>query len=189
MTEDVTYVASYSSVVNQYTVTFVNDDGTVLSAVKYNYGTVASDIVRPTPSKAATAQYTYTFSGWNTQIVDVTEDVTYVATYDAVLIPVTAYYVMTYEAHDDSDSMRTYTISIERTSGTSNISNARLLIIANYNGAYINVYSKIDLSENGSGTELIRLSTTGLTGLKIDIVEGFPQGAYSNYGTLTPSLI
>ena len=64
----------------------MDEDGTVLkAATEYEYGTPAADIVKPAdPTKEATAQYTYTFAGWDPQIADVTEDATYTATYDEV---------------------------------------------------------------------------------------------------------
>ena len=58
--------ASYSSTVNQYTVTFYDENGeTVLDTQTVDYGTAAT-YGGATPSKAATAQYTYAFAGWYT---------------------------------------------------------------------------------------------------------------------------
>ena len=67
----------------QYTVTFVDEDGTVLkAATQYGYGTAAEAIEKPAdPTREATAQYTYTFTGWTPEIAEVTEDATYTATY------------------------------------------------------------------------------------------------------------
>ena len=78
-----TYTATYTQTVNQYEVTFKDEDGTILMETKlYDYGTAATDIERPAdPTKAATAQYSYTFAGWTPEITNVTENVVYTATY------------------------------------------------------------------------------------------------------------
>lgn len=70
-----------------YSVTFVDDDGTVLkAAVQYEEGTPAADIEKPAdPKKPATAQYTYTFKEWDPEIVEVTKDAIYTATYTATV--------------------------------------------------------------------------------------------------------
>ena len=89
---DVTYKATYTQTKNKYDVEFVDEDGTTplkvnysgqeVNSVKYDYGTKAADIVRPkNPEKAATAEYTYTFTGWTPAIADVTDNATYKATY------------------------------------------------------------------------------------------------------------
>ncbi|MBR3341191.1 MAG: hypothetical protein IKG30_06200 [Clostridiales bacterium] len=79
-----TYTAKYNSTVNKYTITFVDEDGTELSSEKYDYGTAAADIVKPAdPTKAPTAQNTYTFDGWTPDVADVTGDATYTATYSS----------------------------------------------------------------------------------------------------------
>lgn len=78
-----TYTATYSNTKNKYAITFQDDDGTVLLAsAVYEYGTAAAAITRPTdPSKAADAQYTYTFKGWTPAVADVTGAVIYKADY------------------------------------------------------------------------------------------------------------
>lgn len=57
--------------------TFVDDDGeTVLQEpTEYEYGTAVDKIEKPAePTKAATAQYTYTFAGWSPTLAEVTGD-------------------------------------------------------------------------------------------------------------------
>ena len=81
-TSDATYKATYRSNKNRYNIKFVDDNGDILiSAIEYEYGTPASDIVKPNPTKSATAEYTYTFVGWNPVITDVVGNQTYTAVY------------------------------------------------------------------------------------------------------------
>lgn len=83
ITGDVTYTAIFDGVVNQYTITFLNEDGTILDSRKWDYGAV------PTcnePTKPATPKYMYTFAGWTPQVVAVVGDATYTAQFDATLI-------------------------------------------------------------------------------------------------------
>ena len=88
VTEAATYTAQFTPTVNQYTVTFVDEDGeTVLKEEKqYDYGTPAAEIEQPAaPTKTATAQYTYTFSGWTPEVAEVTDNVVYKATYSSTV--------------------------------------------------------------------------------------------------------
>ena len=81
ITKKTTYTATYTSTVNQYTITFVDDDWTTtLDEQTLDYG--ATPVYAwETPTKEATAQYTYTFSGWTPTIATVTWNATYTATY------------------------------------------------------------------------------------------------------------
>ena len=80
-TGDQTYKATYTSTVNKYTITWKNEDGTVLKTDSLDYG--ATPAYSGTPAKAATAEYTYTFSGWSPSVAGVTGDATYTAQYSS----------------------------------------------------------------------------------------------------------
>ena len=82
VTGDATYTATYTQTVNSYTITWKDDDGTVIDTTTVEYGTVP---IHADPSKAATAQYTYTFAGWDPEIVPATADATYTATWNMTL--------------------------------------------------------------------------------------------------------
>ncbi|MBQ8209990.1 MAG: InlB B-repeat-containing protein [Clostridia bacterium] len=80
VTGDATYTATYDSTVNEYTITFVNEDGSVLDTQTVAYGKTPV-YAGETPTKDATAQYSYTHSGWTPAVTSVTGDATYTATY------------------------------------------------------------------------------------------------------------
>lgn len=84
--------------INTYTVKFVNDDGTLLREGQFVYGSTAFYQVNVTPTKKPTAQYTYTFAGWDKKLGTVTEDITYTATYEATVNK----YKITFQNEDGS---------------------------------------------------------------------------------------
>ena len=84
VTGDATYTATFSGTTRSYTVTFENEDGTELQSETLLYGTMP-EYKGNTPTKASTAQYSYNFAGWDSEIVSVTGDATYTATYGSTV--------------------------------------------------------------------------------------------------------
>ena len=75
VTEDRTVYANFVSAVRYYTITYYDSDGTtVLKTESLAYGSIPSY----TPTKNG-----YTFKGWTTEIVEVTGDASYIATWAA----------------------------------------------------------------------------------------------------------
>jgi hypothetical protein len=81
VSKEATYTAEFASSVNQYTITFLDDDGTELQKSLWDYG--ATPTYPETPQKLPTAETVYTFSGWSPRIVPVSKDATYTARYSS----------------------------------------------------------------------------------------------------------
>lgn len=77
LTQDTTIAAIFGP----FIVSFVDDNDTILSSQEYEYGAIP--VPPANPVKTNNAQYFYTFAGWTPQIVPVTSDATYKATYTA----------------------------------------------------------------------------------------------------------
>ena len=90
---------------NKYTITFNNWDGTTLATYEVEYGQTPV-YAGATPTKPATDQYTYTFSGWTPAIVAVTGDATYTATFSN---DVNSYTVTLYADNGTVTGAGTYT--------------------------------------------------------------------------------
>ena len=86
--------------IDSYTVTWKNSDGSTLKTEQVNYG--ATPVYSgATPVKPATAQYTYTFTGWSPRIAAVRGDQTYKAQFTKT--PITTHFFQsgnTYTIHD-----------------------------------------------------------------------------------------
>ena len=153
-TEGCDYLAIWEETVGQnYTITFVDEDGTVLKEAEYPEGTAAADIVRPAdPTKPADAQYTYIFTGWTPAITDVTADTTYVATYtknSIVETPVASLQVDPIRVYEgiglpvDGGMRIPYTVTFK--DGTTQRAERRVL---QYDGGYY--YLNLDVPESSS---------------------------------------
>ncbi len=95
VTGEATYTAQFTQKVRSYTVTFVDHDGTTLDKQNVAYGTTPT-YAGATPTKAATAQYEYTFSGWSPEIAAVTGEATYTAQFTQKVRS----YTVTFVDHD-----------------------------------------------------------------------------------------
>ena len=84
VTGDAEYQATYTSEVRKYTITWVNDDGTVLEVDEnVPYGTVPS-YNSSTPAKDSGRGVTYEFKGWDSPTEFVKADKTYTAQYNKI---------------------------------------------------------------------------------------------------------
>ena len=79
VTGDATYKATFKAVKNKYLIIFQNEDGSELKRDSVEYGEMPKKPKDPT--KPRTDEYTYTFAGWTPEVVAVTGDAIYTATY------------------------------------------------------------------------------------------------------------
>ena len=79
---DLIVTAQYTRNTVYYTITFVNDDGTVLQTSQVEEGTMP-EYTGDTPTKQETDEFRYFFECWTPEIVPAIADATYTATYTA----------------------------------------------------------------------------------------------------------
>jgi len=82
-----------------YTVSFKNYDGTLLSESIVKSGETAT-YNGVTPTKPETSEYTYTFTGWDQSLENITSNCIRVAQFNGTLKPVTVYYTVTFKNYD-----------------------------------------------------------------------------------------
>ena len=80
---DATYKADYDSVLNEYRITFLNEDGSTIESKKWVYGQTPTCAE---PTKESTDKFAYHFDGWNPEVAAVSGETTYQATFRAVPI-------------------------------------------------------------------------------------------------------
>ncbi len=81
VTEAATYTATYTATKNKYKISFINYDGAEIESFDVEYGEMP--VPPAIPERPSTVEYTYTFSGWEPEVVAVTGAATYTATYTA----------------------------------------------------------------------------------------------------------
>lgn len=101
---DATYTAQYSSVVNKYNVTFKHEDGTVLQSAEYEYG-VKPEFLGDDPTKPSTPEFSYSFDGWDAEVIKVSADAVYTATFSATRRSYTIIF-----ADENDVPIKTYTV-------------------------------------------------------------------------------
>lgn len=90
VTGPATYYAEFSSNVNQYTISWLNDDNSLLENETYYYGSIPT-YKGETPVKSGQYIGIYNFIGWSPNIDIVTNNASYVAMYEKILTPIEKY--------------------------------------------------------------------------------------------------
>lgn len=129
-----------------YTVIFKNWDGTVLSTETYNPGD--SVVIPKNPVRPDDATYTYTFAGWDKEIVPVAGDAVYTATYKASVKP--ASYITSQPKDITVDSGET----VQFTVGVSGS-------VVSWKWEYRKVWKWFDTSMTGYNTDTLTVAATG----------------------------
>jgi hypothetical protein len=79
------YEATFDSILNQYQITFVNWNDTILQQSMWNYGDMP--FYNGVPVKDTTAHFNYQFAGWEPFIEPVICDTIYKAVFDSIINP------------------------------------------------------------------------------------------------------
>jgi hypothetical protein len=103
--ENIQLIAEFIRVVRQYTITFVDWDGSEIASDDYEYGTSATDITPSAPTRESDEQYSYTFAGWSPAVAIVTGEATYTATYTPTPLPASS------SGEEESSSSETPVVS------------------------------------------------------------------------------
>lgn len=90
---------TYNTLVEQFTILFKNDDGTILDTQYVDKGSTPIDPITrdenpiSTPKKMSSQQYDYTYSGWDKNFVTAFADAIYTATYTSSVRKYTVRYI------------------------------------------------------------------------------------------------
>ena len=82
ITQDTTFTAEFEPI--KYTITFQNDDGSIIDQVEMAYGTMPT---HADPVKPSNGIYSYTFTGWVPALASVTGNAVYTAQYKTIENP------------------------------------------------------------------------------------------------------
>ena len=103
ITSDCTRIAQYNKTAKPvtiiYTVSFKNYDGTLLDEVKVEKNGTAT-YGGPTPTRPDTAEFSYSFNGWDKSLSNITSDCTRIAQFIETAKPITNYYIVTFKNYD-----------------------------------------------------------------------------------------
>ena len=80
ITNDATFYAVFAATPREYTITWTMDDDSVIDTTTVAYGATPT---HADPTKASTAEFSYEFAGWSPEVVEVTGEATYKATFTA----------------------------------------------------------------------------------------------------------
>lgn len=85
VTQNIDYTATYNVTAKKYTITFVNNENTLLQSSQVDYNTIpAYNNSTPPIAENQNVYYNYSFAGWTPSISKVTGDATYKAVYNCL---------------------------------------------------------------------------------------------------------
>lgn len=99
---DIGSVEDYQGWEWPFTIVWKNYDGTVLETDEGVVKDTTPTYDGATPTKPATAEYTYTFTGWNPEVKPAKKDQIYTAQFEAVPVPPTPTYTITWKDYDET---------------------------------------------------------------------------------------
>ena len=167
VTGDTTYTATYSQTFHKYTITFQNEDGADLQRSDVAYGTTP-EYNGATPFKPSDDNNIYSFKGWTPDVVAVTGEATYTATFNSSTKPVLNRYKIT-ATFTNGSSTATKTVS-SSTALPYTTSSAALRTLANCQdktGGKITVVTAGDNIGSISNTSSFIINKTGSEKIRI----------------------
>ena len=157
-----TITATFTQTTRTYTITWNDDGGVLIDTTTVEYGVVPT---HADPTKASTAQYTYTFNGWSPTVVAVTGATTYTATFTAT----TRTYTVTIQSNNEdygtvsrsSIDNVPYGTSISVSSNTITINGTTVTATATSSTAqYTYEFSQWSVSDGATTTESTTITAT-----------------------------
>ncbi len=143
VTGDVILYAKWT--VNKYTITFKNDDGTVLQSGKIEYGTMPEYTAATTPAKSNTETQTFVFAGWVPEIAVVTDNAIYTAKFNAHDLDLH----VTEQKHTINEDVTITTTTVEN-GGTLTVGNENNEVTLQSNTIIVESGGQLDVAEGGS---------------------------------------
>ena len=104
ITADTSYTPQFEEILNTYEITWQNEDGSLLDTTYVEYG--GTPVYDGEPTKDSTAEFTYTFAGWDPPIAEVTGEATYTATFTET----TQEYTITWVVSPDGNTTEETTV-------------------------------------------------------------------------------
>ena len=111
VTGEATYTATYTETQKGYTITWLNDDGSLIEETIVEFGTAPA---HANINKERTAQYTFVFKGWSPVLAPVSGDATYTAIFDTIVNT----YTVTFYFEDGITVLDQVTVAYGETPGT-----------------------------------------------------------------------